>query len=99
MSFHGLIGGFGSPFGVTEEIDLRDVAFGSGTILSFTEAGNNLSGSLTVSDGTHTASLTLLGQYATGNFTLSSDGHGGTLVTDPPALVGSASSPVLAEHA
>jgi autotransporter passenger strand-loop-strand repeat protein len=95
VSFHGSIGGFGSPFGVTEEIDLRDVAFGSGTALSFTEAGNNLSGTLTVSDGTHTASLTLLGQYATGNFTLSSDGHRGTFITDPPLT---ASSPVLAAH-
>jgi len=41
-----------------------------------------------VTDGTHTANLTLLGQYSTGNFSLASDGHGGTVVTDP--LVGSA---------
>jgi len=41
-----------------------------------------------VTDGTHTANLTLLGQYSTANFSLSSDGSGGTIVTDPP-LVGS----------
>jgi hypothetical protein len=38
---------------------------------------------LTVSDGVHTAHLTLLGQYITAQFTSGSDGHGGTVVTDP----------------
>jgi hypothetical protein len=27
----------------------------------------------------------LLGQYAAGQFTAASDGHGGTVVVDPPA--------------
>jgi hypothetical protein len=49
--------------------------------------GSNTSGTLTVSDGTHTTNLTLLGQYATAQFNLTSDGHGGTLVTDPPLTV------------
>src|SRR5262249_38909232 len=40
------------------------------------------------SSGAHGFDLTLLGQYSTGNFSLASDGHGGTVVTDP--LVGSA---------
>jgi hypothetical protein len=31
-----------------------------------------------------TPNLTLLGQYLAGNFRLSSDGHGGTMITDPP---------------
>jgi hypothetical protein len=39
---------------------------------------------LTVSDGTHTANLLLLGQYVAAQFAMSSDGHGGTLITDPP---------------
>ena len=52
-------------------------------------AGNNLSGTLTVSDGTHTAKLALLGQYVTANFTMESDGHGGTLINDPPVDSGS----------
>jgi autotransporter passenger strand-loop-strand repeat protein len=54
QSFDGLIAGFASPHGVTEEIDLRDIAFGKGTKVSFTEAGNHLSGTLTVTDGTGT---------------------------------------------
>jgi len=50
----------------------------------------------------HGATLTLLGQYSAQDFTLASDGNGGTIVTDPPdrlhppSLVGSAASPVFA---
>ena len=78
-------------------IDLRDIAFGSGTTLGFTEAGDNLSGTLTVSDGTNTANITLLGQYVAGNFTKQSDGNGGTLITDPPvqSLTGGVFLPAL----
>src|SRR5262249_40553305 len=97
--FHGFVACFAFPSGVTEEIDLRGIAFGKKTHASFKEAKNHLSGTLTVTDGTHTANLTLLGQYSAANFHLASDGHGGTMVTDPqhsPSLVGSAGSPVLA---
>jgi autotransporter passenger strand-loop-strand repeat protein len=83
QSFSGTIAGFASPLGVTEEIDLRDIGFGPGTKLSFTEASNHLSGTLAVSSGSHVAHLTLLGQYTAGQFTLESDGHGGTFVIDP----------------
>ena len=78
---------------------MGDIVFGKKTHATFKEDKNHLSGTLTVTDGTHTASLTLLGQYSTGDFSLSSDGHGGTMITDPqhsPSLVGSAASPVLA---
>jgi autotransporter passenger strand-loop-strand repeat protein len=90
QGFQGTVAGFASPHGVTEEIDLCDIAFGSTTTLSFTEAGNHLSGTLTVTDGSHTATLTLLGQYSAANFSLSSDGVGGTLIKDP-AVTASAS--------
>jgi hypothetical protein len=36
--------------------------------------------------GNHTANLTLLGQYATAQFTPASDGHGGVLIGDPPVM-------------
>jgi hypothetical protein len=36
-----------------------------------------------VSDGTRTAHILLLGQFAAGQFTPASDGHGGTLISDP----------------
>jgi hypothetical protein len=97
QSFQGSIAGFGSVRGVTEEIDLGDISFDKKTTkVSFKEAKDHASGTLTVTDGTHTANLTLLGQYAAHNFGLSSDGHGGTIVTDPPSVVGSAASPILA---
>jgi hypothetical protein len=95
QSFIGLIAGFASPAGITEQIDLRDISFGAGTTATFTEAANNLSGTLTVTSGAQTASLTLLGVYSTANFKLTSDGAGGTLIIDPS---GSATSPVMAAH-
>ncbi len=80
VNFNELVAGFGQP----AALDLRDIAFGSATTLSFTEAPSNTSGTLMVSDGSNTANVTLLGQYMAGQFTAASDGHGGTLVTDPP---------------
>jgi Ca2+-binding RTX toxin-like protein len=76
----GTIAGFGLP----DHVDLADIPFGAGTTETFQEASSNLSGTLTVTSGTHSASLDLLGQYVTGQFNLATDGHGGTLVSDPP---------------
>jgi autotransporter passenger strand-loop-strand repeat protein len=81
-SFTGAIKGYAVP----DRIDLRGIAFGAGTTRSFTEAASTTSGTLTVTDGTHTVHLTLLGSYKTNNFTLSTDNHGGTRVTDPPGV-------------
>ena len=77
-----------------------NIAFASATTtLSFQEAGNNQSGTLTVGDGLHAANLTLLGQYVAGQFHLAADGAGGTLVTDPPApLIGGAAPSPLAPN-
>nr|WP_162093067.1 AIDA repeat-containing protein [Bradyrhizobium sp. ORS 278] len=81
VSYGATISGFGLP----DHLDLADISFGSSTTLSFAEAANNQSGTLTVSDGVHTAHLVLAGQYTTSRFTMASDGQGGTLVSDPPA--------------
>ena len=64
---------------------MADIAFGSGTTLGY--SGNSSSGTLSVTDGSHTANILLLGQYVAGNFNIASDGTGGTLVTDPPVTV------------
>jgi hypothetical protein len=40
---------------------------------------------LTVSDGTHTANINMVGTYSLANFHFANDGSNGTLVTDPPA--------------
>ncbi len=78
--FHGTIAGFGRQ----DEIDLSDIVFASSPTLGFTENNAGTAGTLTVSDGTHTANLTLLGNYMAASFAKASDGHGGTLVLDPP---------------
>jgi autotransporter passenger strand-loop-strand repeat protein len=85
MAFDGTISGFHTP---ADAIDLRGLAFTSGTTdLSWTQltSGANGSGTLTVTSGAAFQTLTLLGQYSTANFSATSDGFGGTLITDPPA--------------
>jgi hypothetical protein len=74
------VAGFGKP----DRLDFRDIAFTSGvTSATWTQTGTT-SGTLAVTRGTETATITLLGQYVAGNFHVSSDKHGGTFVTDPP---------------
>jgi hypothetical protein len=84
--FSGTIGG---QLAIGDVIDFKDISAGSNASLTY--SGNNSPGTLTVSDGTHTANVALLGSYSLANFTASSDGHGGTSVVDPPL----ASSPQL----
>jgi hypothetical protein len=72
----------------SDQIDLKDIAFGSGTHESY--SGNTAGGTLTISDANgDTAHLTLVGNYTNSTFTLSSDGDGGTIVIDPPIGTGS----------
>ena len=74
--------GNGNPLS-SDQIDLKDVAFGSGTTYSY--AGNSSGGVLTISDAQHhTANISLVGNYTDSTFTLSSDGQGGTIAIDPP---------------
>jgi autotransporter-associated beta strand protein/autotransporter passenger strand-loop-strand repeat protein len=84
--FGGLVAGFGLP----DAMDLADIPFVASknhdaTTVNWTQL-TSASGSLLVAQGTHSATLTLLGQYSQGNFNLHNDGAGATLVTDPPAL-------------
>ena len=64
-------------------IDLRDISFGGGTKATY--SGTTAGGTLTVTDGAHTAHITLVGDYTTASFVVASDGHSGTLVHDPVA--------------
>jgi hypothetical protein len=50
--------------------------------------GDASGGTLSVSDGAHSANIALLGNYLASTFTAVSDGHGGTAVTDPAVLGG-----------
>ena len=78
--FNGTVAGFDS----SDLLDLADVAFGSNTTLEYAANSNNTGGILTVSDGTHTANVALLGQYMAADFVMSADGLGGTLIQDLP---------------
>ena len=51
--------------------------------LGYAPNNSNTGGVLTVSDGIHTAALTLLGNYVAESFAAASDGHGGTTITEP----------------
>jgi len=85
VHFGGLVAGFDA----SDFMDPADIPFISGTTavnwMQLT-SGSTGSGTLTVTDGTPatTANITLLGQYAASNFNIQTDGHGGTLVLDPP---------------
>jgi probable HAF family extracellular repeat protein len=46
--------------------------------------GDASGGTLTLSDGSRTANIALIGNYLASSFVASSDGHGGTSVVDPP---------------
>jgi hypothetical protein len=74
-----------SGFHLGDEIDLRGLAYTSGTTnLSWSQltSGANASGTLTVSSGAAVETLTLLGQYTAANFSATSDGFGGTPLKD-----------------
>ena len=78
----------------SDQIDLRDIAFESGTTASYT--GNVNGGTLSISDAQHdTAIISLAGNYTNSIFALSSDGNGGTLVIDPPVTLALASDTLL----
>jgi hypothetical protein len=83
QSFTGTVAGFGGQ----DQIDLGDIAYSDvATTLDYWMNSDSSGGTLTVSDGSHTANLSLLGQYAASSFAMASDGHGGTLITEAAAI-------------
>jgi len=80
QAFTGAISGFAQT-GATA-LDLRDVGFVNAGEATF--SGTATGGVLTVSDGTHTASVTLQGDYTDASWTASSDGGGGVTVVATP---------------
>jgi autotransporter passenger strand-loop-strand repeat protein len=81
-------GGLVAGFGQSDQLDLFDLAFTSSVHATWNQATTSR-GRLAVTDGIHTAHFTLLGQYVAGNFHVSTDGHGGTLVTEQPVSASS----------
>jgi hypothetical protein len=89
-SFSGTVAGMSGQ----DTLDLRDVSFA--TVQTPTFSGTSSGGTLTVTDGTHTANIALLGNYLASTFVASSDGHGGTDIVDP-ALASSGQQGTLAQ--
>ncbi|MEO8926430.1 MAG: hypothetical protein ABI306_04630, partial [Caulobacteraceae bacterium] len=79
QDYAGAISGFSKSGGAA--LDLRDIGFVNSTEATFSGAASG--GTLTVTDGTHTAHIALTGDYRGSTFVASSDGHGGTNVVDP----------------
>ena len=91
--YTGLIYNFsGTTASSSDVIDLKDIDFGSGNITFsyYDNSGSDTGGTLDIF--ATTGGLTTIvdtirfatGNFTTANFKLSSDGHGGTLIADPP---------------
>jgi len=91
-SFSGTVSGMSGA----DKIDFSDINFANVQPAQF--SGTSTGGTLTVTDGTHTANIALLGNYLASTFVSSNDGHNGTSVVDPPALASSQSSFVSQLH-
>ncbi|QQO19548.1 FecR domain-containing protein [Bradyrhizobium diazoefficiens] len=84
--FTGVINGFAGDGTVANSdlLDLKDIGFSTLTGAIYTENADHLGGTLTLSDGTDTATINFAGSYTIDSFHFASDGNGGTLVIDPP---------------
>jgi hypothetical protein len=69
-------------FSTTEEtsLDFEDIGFIQANEATY--SGTSFGGALTVTDGSHTAFMSLTGDYLETIFVAASDGHGGTTVVD-----------------
>ena len=89
QSYAGKVRGFSLTGGTS--LDLDDIGFVSAGEATF--SGNATSGVLTVTDGAHTAHITLIGDYTGATFVAGSDGHGGVSIVDTHAGVGASIAP------
>jgi hypothetical protein len=89
-AFSGQITGFTGTSTVSDAIDLKGVTFDSGSTWTYTPNSAGTGGALSIYEGAAVVdTLNFAGNYTTANFTVQSDGNGGTLITDPPASGGS----------
>src|SRR5207302_4677936 len=88
QDFTGQIAGFtgNGTVATSDAIDLKDVNFANLTQETYTDNSAGTGGTLTVSDGTHTANIDFAGNYQLANFKFSGDDSGGTLIIDPPVV-------------
>jgi hypothetical protein len=75
-TFTGNVSGFRAQNG----IDLPGIAFDAQTTLGYSPNSNGTAGTLSITDGTQSVKIALLGQYIASSFVTASDNHGGTIV-------------------
>ena len=75
-TFTGTVSGFAAQ----DVIDLPGIAFGTDTTLGYLSNSNQTGGTLSLTDGTHSANIALLGSYMASSFVMEGDNHGGTMV-------------------
>ena len=63
-----------------DAIDLPRNPFDAQTPLGYLPNSNQTGGTLSLTDGTHSATIALLGSYMASSFVMESDNHGGTMV-------------------
>jgi len=74
------LAGGGNDLLAGDQLDLADIQYASST-LSYSANQDGAGGTLTASDGTHTANIVIVGQHTGADFGLAADGGLGTLIT------------------
>ncbi len=91
LDFTGTVAGLNA----TDRLDLGGMQFSGNVSIGYSPNSAGTGGTLTVSDGSHTASIGLAGQFDAAGFQLSGDGATGTLVTYvPPSSMNPALDPL-----
>ena len=93
-NFSGRVSGFGAE----TEIDLPGIAFSAQTTLGYSPNANNTGGTLSVTNGTQSAKIALLGNYIASSFAAVGDNNGGTLVVTSASQNGNQSLLVIPQH-
>ena len=75
-TFTGTVSGFKGQ----DVIDLPGIEFGADTTLGYSANSKQTGGTLSVTDGVHSANIALLGNYMASSFVMEGDSHGGTMV-------------------
>ena len=89
FDFTGMVSGFDA----NDQLDLTDMMFSDALSLDYGANSEGTGGTLTVTDGSNTASIEFVGQYDEAGFHAGSDGGSGTLLTyvltglDPTGLI------------
>jgi hypothetical protein len=78
---------------------LSGIAFDAQTTLGYSPNSNNTGGTLSLTDGTQSAKIALLGNYMASSFVTESDAHGGTMVVAETAHTGNQSVLANPQHA